>query len=70
MKAKLEFDLPEESNEHNDALNGTKYKLIISEILEWLRSTLKHSPPQDWPTLDDVKREIHSRLAQEGLTLD
>lgn len=32
MKAKLEFDLPEEREEHEDALNGTKYKLQLEDI--------------------------------------
>lgn len=32
MKAKLEFDLPEEREEHEDALNGSKYKYQLDDI--------------------------------------
>lgn len=32
MKAKLEFDLPEEREEHEDALKGTKYRSQLDDI--------------------------------------
>lgn len=32
MKAILEFSLPEEQEEHDDALNGTKYKCQLGEV--------------------------------------
>lgn len=43
MKAILQFDLPEETVEHQDALNGTKYKCIIDDIWnEVFRPAMKH----------------------------
>lgn len=43
MKAILEFNLPEEREEHEDALNGVKYKCQLDEIWDkvW-RPYLKH----------------------------
>lgn len=32
MKATLSFNLPEESEEHLDALNGAKYKYQLDEV--------------------------------------
>lgn len=36
MKANLEFTLPDEAREHNDALNGTKYRKTIEKIQDVL----------------------------------
>jgi hypothetical protein len=32
MRATISFNLPEESEEHLDALNGTKYKYQLDEV--------------------------------------
>lgn len=32
MKATLEFNLPEEIEEYQDAMNGTKYKIQIDDV--------------------------------------
>jgi len=37
MKALLRFDLPQETDEHEAALNGWKYKSIIDDLFQWLR---------------------------------
>lgn len=40
-KATLEFNIPEESEEHLTALNGNKYRCIIGDMHEWLRHKVK-----------------------------
>lgn len=42
MKATIEFNLPEENQEFSDVTNGVKYKLIIQDIMNNLRSKLKY----------------------------
>lgn len=40
--ATLTFQLPEESEEHQLALDGVKYKMVIDEFNNWLRELEKH----------------------------
>lgn len=42
MKATLEFNLPEEQNEHLYALKGTDALLVIDDLLNEIRSLLHH----------------------------
>lgn len=42
MKATLEFNLPEEQQEHYDAVNGGTYKHCLTEIDYQLRSWTKY----------------------------
>ena len=41
-KATLEFNLPEESCEHDMAVNGWKYQLVLQELDSEIRNYLKH----------------------------
>lgn len=43
MKAILEFNLPEESEEHRLALDGIKYSCAVDEVFTWIRSQLKYN---------------------------
>ena len=46
MKSTLEFDLPEERDELNDALNGGKYKARIDTLYdEVFRPHMKYNKP-------------------------
>lgn len=42
MKATLEFDLPEEQDEFETAVNAHKFRGVISDFLNETRSLLKH----------------------------
>jgi len=43
MKAKLEFNLPEENEEFSNAIRGVDYLCVLSAIREWFREVLKHN---------------------------
>lgn len=43
MKVTLEFNLPEESEEHKLALYGAKYSSAVDEVFNWIRSQLKYN---------------------------
>jgi len=42
MKATLEFNLPEENEEHFDALNGSKWRALLQDLDNELRLKMKH----------------------------
>jgi hypothetical protein len=44
MRAKLEFNLPEEQIEFDEAINGSKWKYVCWEMNQWLRSNTKYAP--------------------------
>jgi len=42
MKAILEFNLPEDLESHNMALNGVKYNGVIESVIDHIRQKLKY----------------------------
>ncbi|MBO89036.1 MAG: hypothetical protein CMP14_05900 [Rickettsiales bacterium] len=42
MKATLEFNLPEDKSDHEDAINGSKWRQVVEVILEDLRERRKY----------------------------
>ena len=73
MKAIIEFDLHEERQEFEDCTNGWKWKCIVSEIDNELRTRTKYAPDG---TLDEVvdalvkvRDFIRELLNEEGLAL-
>ena len=44
MKATLEYDLPDEDQEFQDAMNGMKWKAVMWDLDQRLRAIEKHSP--------------------------
>lgn len=72
MKALLKFSLPEEQDEFETANNGWKYRSILCDIDNFLRSKLKYeelSPGEDgaydktrtelWNLINEHKVDIH-----------
>lgn len=53
MKAQLTFNLPEEQEEFNDAINGNAFKAVIWELDQWMRSQIKHGE-----LTDDVHEKV------------
>lgn len=69
MKAILEFDLPEEDDEHKLALDGWKWKSACSEFAQWLRSIQKHGD-QKTLKVEEVRSRFYEELNSAGLNLD
>lgn len=60
MEAILKFNLPEENDEFNSAINGSAYSSIVWELKQYLRSQLKYenlSSDAD-EALEKVKEKI------------
>lgn len=58
-KAILEFNLPEESEQFDNAVNGDKYKAFIQEFDNYLRQIVKHS--QD---VTEEERKIYREIRE------
>lgn len=59
MRAILEFNLPEESDEHSYALSGADALLGIEDVLEEIKSKLKYGSGffHEWIDPEGVKRQ-------------
>jgi molecular chaperone GrpE (heat shock protein) len=64
MKAKLTFELPEEQEEFNDAVNGSAFKTVIWELDQYMRSQLKHEdlPDDVHEKVQEIRDQLHSIL--------
>lgn len=60
MKATLEFNLPEESDDHTTALNAWKYRAALSEVFGVLRSKSKYDE-----TITDEQQDLIDMLRNE-----
>ena len=72
-QATLSFNLPEEDAELSQAVNGWKWRMIISEILENIRQDVKYShvmPEEQKTVLENMKKFIYGRMSEENLSLD
>lgn len=72
MKAKLNFNLPDEQIEFNDAINGNAYKTVIWELDQFLRSQLKHQDMPDEVSVKvlQIRDELHSIIQDHSITMD
>jgi hypothetical protein len=69
MKAILEFTLPEEQHEHQDALQGSTWKWAVDDIINYLRNETKHvdHTVEEYQILDAVRERISEILEGRGL---
>ena len=79
MKATLSFQLPEESHEHEQAVNAYKWVSVVWDIDQFLRGMLKYEgsngvqlsdlkTPAD--ALEKVRDLLWENLNERGLKLD
>ena len=71
MKAKLEFNLPEENEEFQVAVDGWRYKSIIWELDSFLRSKLKYENLQEkeYEIFDKVRSHLWELIKEENITI-
>ena len=72
MKAVLKFNLPEEQSEHRLALDGWKWKSVVIDTADKLRSALKYDDsltPETNDYLDKFREELFQLIEDHGLTL-
>jgi hypothetical protein len=71
MKAMLRFTLPQESEEHQLALDGWKWRMVAEEMDHFLRNKLKYEDltEEDDEIYQSVRDELQSLIDNQGLAL-
>lgn len=62
-KAKLEFNLPEESYEYKNAVNGSTWHGIVYEVDMFMRNSLKHG--HTFKSADEALEAVREKLWDE-----
>jgi hypothetical protein len=73
MKAILEFELPQDASEHQTAIDGWKWRMILNDVLENLRQDLKYNNNLNSETakaLENMRGFIFQRMTEENLCLE
>ena len=72
-KALLEFNLPEEEQEHRDALDGTNWKLVAWDLDQMLRNAIKYGCDQcednKYSAFEYIRKELHASIESYKLNL-
>ncbi len=69
MKAILEFDLPNDSELHLDAINGPLWKSLAWEFDTWLRNKIKHGDPEA-TTYQAIRDSFHAEMESSGVSFE
>lgn len=66
MKAILEFNLPEESEEYKHHSLGPRYYCILSELLLSLRNKIKYENKHEY---EQIRQELIDLIAENNVEL-
>lgn len=71
MKATLKFSLPEENDDFETATNGWKYRSVLIEFDNFLRSKLKYEEltENEDRVYDKIRTELWDLLKEHNLEL-
>ena len=72
-KVILEFDLIEEKDDIEMAINGYKYRLVLWELDQYLRSETKYNDDLDektWDAYDGVRNKIREIMNENTINFD
>ena len=68
MRAVLEFNLPEDTDEHQLALDAWKWRKCVNDLDEEMRTLSKYHNLVDIP-IDRVRKKISELIDELGLEL-
>ena len=72
MKAILEFNLEEDRNEFEEAVNGWKWSMAMYELDQYLRTNTKYAPdsqPQEvYDALSNAREKLHEIMRESDLS--
>jgi len=73
MKATLEFNLPDDQEDFNIALDGSKWALSMWRLDQWLRSQIKHPSEgmsdDTYKAFEDARDQLYEILNENQLKL-
>ena len=67
MKATLEFNLPEDSQEHLRAVKATQLCSTLWTFDQWLREQIKHNNKSDW---QEIRNNLYETMRDNNINLD
>ena len=72
MKAKLTFNLPDDQEDFDNAINGTKAHLCLWQISQNIRAIWKHGDLNDsqFEIVDRIRNEFYQVLHENGIKLN
>jgi len=72
MKAVLEFDLPEDQDDFQSAINGNNYKSAIWDFDQLLRSEMKYKELSNdsYKAYEWCRKELMKILEQDNLFIE
>jgi len=70
MKATLEFNLPEEQEEHQTAIDAQKWKSLMVDFLQEYRNRLKYGSLSKDATeqIEEIRAWIFERMETDNLS--
>jgi hypothetical protein len=72
-KVTLEFDLIEEREDMEAAINGWKWKMMVWDLDQHLRSELKYNNKltgEAYEAVEKIRERLHELKNESGLSLD
>jgi hypothetical protein len=72
-KVTLEFDLIEEREDMDAAINGWKWKMMVWDLDQHLRSELKYNNKltgEAYEAVEKIRERLHELKNESGLSLD
>ena len=72
MKARLEYELPEEQHDFRTAADGWRWRRVVEEMDTRLRDRLKYGDVPDpiYDELDTIRKELSEVMHDYNLTFD
>lgn len=72
MKARLDFDLPDDEYEYSNAINGSKMRSIIWDVDQWLRAKMKYEELSDgqYDAFKETRDHLRRLLIEENIDLE
>lgn len=70
MKATLEFNLPEETDEFNSAVNGHKWKSVVWDTDQSIRRTLSYDETlteKEYELVQSIRDTLRSLIMEQSL---
>ena len=68
MKAILEFNLPEETTEHRQAIDGGKWEYALFELDQHLRSIVYGDDDVAADHAEKIREKLYEIINEQGLT--
>jgi len=71
VKATLEFNLPEDELDLSNAINGNKFKLILWDMDQHLRSIVKYSENEEEVRVaEELRDKLQEYFSQYNISIE